>query len=351
MNCDTNKTCENDDNESNNQHVDLEHCTAKEHNEVKFKVGDIQNKEVGRVSPVFELILSTLTHNNRIELQNLDASELNKSFNNPFEVNDNNSDLDELFREISTEVDEFYLINDSISLFSGIEEANAISLSQDNATMHTAIGNYASELYSASVNNNADINDNIEATTITMPILPESSIKKGGKRKHDKINSYADIDEELNAMLLRMKYNRLIDDRKKRRTCVTLNAIHHDGDNIKKAKISDEDIKEYEEFKNSIVICCVCRKEVSFSEIFLVEGNIICNECVKEEEIDTINLKDDVYDFLDYTGDKLYKCDRVSHAKPLYQFMKKNKKGEWKINKNCCYCLLYKSQEYALNKY
>lgn len=150
------------------------------------------------------------------------------------------------------------------------------------------------------------------------------------------------------------KSKRLVKVGKVCRTCKSIKSQYPNGEDIEKATISDEDIRKYNEFMNEKVECDACRRQVSKSEAFMVENSFICNKCAKKERTKLDDLKFDLFDVLDYSGEKLYKCRRLEHARPFYHFIKYSKISKSYLHlRHCCYCRLYKSQEHFLgrNKY
>lgn len=320
------------------------------------EVGVMQDEIFNDVIISNEISTSKFDEDNYNEIQEKDGSELYISLNNNYyDKKEYKYDLGDLNRDILTNGVDFNSNVNSTPPYSVTNAANTND-SQCNATMQPTIENHASESNHASISNNAVVDKITQATT--MPTLSENLFEKSIKRKHDRIINYDDIDEDLNNKLVRMRYNPLLDNGEKNRSCGKLQANNCNGNELDiKMEITEEDKKRYEEFINTMVKCCVCKNEVSFSEIFLVKENckedkdyIICNECAKEKEIHTIYFKTNIYDLKVYEGQKLYNCDRLKHAAPLYQYMEVNSKGEWKILTNCCYCRLYKAQEYALKK-
>lgn len=115
-------------------------------------------------------------------------------------------------------------------------------------------------------------------------------------------------------------------------------------DSLSIANVTDEDIRKYEEFKNKLVKCHACRNKVSIRKVILVKASIFCEECAKKENDNLLYLGTDIFALLDYTGEHLYMCRRMRHARPLYQYLEYDRRRDsYKIYNNCCYCRLNKS--------
>lgn len=119
----------------------------------------------------------------------------------------------------------------------------------------------------------------------------------------------------------------------------------------KKLEPTPEDMRKFNDFKNIKVKCVACGKEVSICEVFLVNSVYICIRCVKKKRIKLNKLKSVFFEELDFTGEKLYKCSRISHYLPLYLFIEYRKKdGKPKIEGQCPFCRLFKSLEYFYSR-
>lgn len=340
MSSDDNETSENDEHDFYNRFGVLE--DAKPY--VDYDVGTTDN-------------ISDVTPDNNFEPKKMKRIDSNESLSSYlYGGSDTDSDLGDLPADIQIEGDGSYS-SDNFSPPNSISfEANASNSDLRKVAMQITENDYATESNYAE---DKVINEIINAKTI--PVSPDCLYEKGKKGKHIRNIRYEDIDIKVKEMLLKKKYNPVLDNGEKRRTCNKADYKNQGGyeiDKITVKEITTEDKRRYEEFIKIIKICCSCGNEVSYSEIFQIkeeneedEGYIICNRCVEEEEIDTFYLKNNVYDSKIYTDEKLYKCKRLNHSFPLYQFMKYSETTKkYGIVKNCCYCRLYKAQENVIKK-
>lgn len=334
MSCDGNETSKNDDDDTFSDLYDLNNALLFLHDYLEPEADDLENELLGNTmhdDEKNELYLPIET--NTIMHIFEQAPSLSK---NSYDRKDSNSSLNEFSTETVVDSDctccnSLCFSNSSCSSpVSVISVANAND-SLCNASMQLALENNVSQSNYASINNNADVNEYNKANTTTLTILPESPFEKKTKRNYRSTESHVP--------------------NKKCKTCKSIKSQYPDGNETINAIITDEDIKKYESFKNEVVKCRICNGEVSFSKVFLVGNKYVCDECAKEERIDLLDLKTDVYDLLDYTGERLYKCKRLQHARPLYQFIKfSDRTKKYRIVTNCCYCRLYKAQEDIFKK-
>lgn len=337
MSSNANRTSENDDDDIFNGLCDLNSVMTYLHNDFELEEEDMPDEILHNIKPADENNKTLLPIETNLVEQIVQQTVVDEIFTNYFyDMNDSNSNLDYFQTETILDTDSTCYNgsccsnNNCPSPVSVINVANA-SDSQCNATMQLAIDNHASESNHATTNNNADAYEINKAAAIILPTLPESPFERKTKRKYRCTESYSAG--------------------KKCKTCKSINSRYPDGDEIKEAIITEEDIIKFNEFKNKPVKCCKCKNIVSFSKVFLYRKRYVCEDCAKEERIDLVDLKNDLYELLDYTGEKLYKCKRLEHARPLYQFIKYSERTKkFRVVTNCCYCRLYKAQENVFKK-
>lgn len=327
MSSDTNKTSENDTGDTFNDLDDLDEQKVVIQKYPNSEANVMKDERFHSVHLGYENIPSDLPEDSDIDILNLDKSESGEIFNNClYDKCISHSSLQVLYHEKEI-YPKFYII----------DKYNHSSLSYSNNSSLPPIYSIKEANASESSQINANLNENIKTTTATktaiMPLLPETPFERKTKRMYESSQS--------------------VKSSKRCKTCKSINTRYPDGEMINASQtISDEDIRKYEEFKNRMEKCEICKKNISVSKVFLVDNNYICEKCAKIDRINVLNLRTDLYDTFDYTGEKLYKCKRLSHARPLYQFIKYSvSNGSYRVLTNCCYCRLYKSQENVIKKY
>lgn len=115
-------------------------------------------------------------------------------------------------------------------------------------------------------------------------------------------------------------------------------------------EIPEDQIDKFNDYSKLNFICKKCGKTFALLKACTYyNGGLCCVSCCSFIHRETIGLYDYMKD-LYFEDEKLYKCDRIIHYRPLWQFLKfEKKKKTWKIAKLCIYCRNLKSWEY-LNK-
>lgn len=196
------------------------------------------------------------------------------------------------------------------------------------------------------------INDDNRAIATAITATPNTTAKSNNKRGRKEIdNDYYDIDE----VLPKKKRNRI-------HKYVETDFSIGEGE-IKELKetitVRKEDEEKLNKLETHTVRCNSCDTKTNLLNVFKMKSksNFICKSCANKQQIPLLDLKD-FYEHLEaipgledlnFLNEKLYKCDRLNHFKPLFCFLKYFKKKKcYGITVNCCYCRNYKCQQYAL---
>lgn len=337
MSSGTNKPSENDTGDTYNYLGDLNEDKTLLHKYPNSEV-DVMNDEIyNNVILGYDNISSDLPQDSDIAPQKMDNTESNELIKDipydkyigysSFEVIPQRVTIPIAFVNLNKYYSSIISSNDSfLPLISDNKQANASASgsSQINANSYENI-----KATTATINTSATT-----TASVNMPILPETSFERKTKRLYDDSQS--------------------VNSKKRIKTCKSIHSQYRQGDIINASiTITDEDIKKFHDFKNKTVKCNMCNNKVSIAKLFLVEKNdYVCEECTKKNRMDLVQLRKDLYDTFDYTGEKLFKCRRLDHARPLYQYIKYSSRNrQYRIVTNCCYCRLYKSQENVIKKY
>lgn len=114
---------------------------------------------------------------------------------------------------------------------------------------------------------------------------------------------------------------------------------------IQNDEYSEEDVKKIEIVDNLQVACCVCLKNEKKSYCFSYGEGLICIKCAVRHCREYKDLQD--WYHKDEVNEKMRRCDRLCHMRPLYHFLKLEKKnGQYKVGKLCLYCRNVKRWEY-----
>lgn len=108
---------------------------------------------------------------------------------------------------------------------------------------------------------------------------------------------------------------------------------------------TDEDVQKFEKIDNLQVTCCVCQKNEKKSYCFSYGDGLICIKCAVRHCREYKDLQD--WYHKEEPNERMRRCDRLCHMRPLYHFLKLEKKnGQYKVGKLCLYCRNVKRWEY-----
>lgn len=112
-------------------------------------------------------------------------------------------------------------------------------------------------------------------------------------------------------------------------------------------EIPQEDIDKFTAYSKLNFICKKCNEKFPLVKACTYYNGglccVTCSSCIYRETIGLYDYMKDLY----FENEKLYKCDRIIHYRPLWQFLKyEKKKKTWKIAKLCIYCRNVKCWEY-----
>lgn len=109
--------------------------------------------------------------------------------------------------------------------------------------------------------------------------------------------------------------------------------------------ISVEDIRLFENLEKQKESCCICKRLEKKTNCFAYNDSYICLACAVKHCRDYKQIEE--WNNLGEKTLNMKKCDRLCHQRPLYHFLKVEKKnGQYKVGKLCVYCRNVKRWEY-----
>lgn len=146
-----------------------------------------------------------------------------------------------------------------------------------------------------------------------------------------------EIDENANANEVATEGRR----RRRKRPNVTGNDLYKGGQLVPDVmyQATERELREYFRLINKRVICCIDKKTVQLISCFKYkkeEKQYICYTCAKHVNRDDL---DDWSIGIDFTGEKLYQCNRLVHARPIWYYIDKVKENNMcTLRKTCTFC-------------
>lgn len=131
---------------------------------------------------------------------------------------------------------------------------------------------------------------------------------------------------------------------KRKKPNVTGNDIYKGGPLVPDGPYlaTDSELEEYYKLVSKHVVCCIDHKYIQKLQCFRFqdeENKFICYDCAK------LFSRKDISDWsigIDFTGIDLYQCTRLSHARPIWFYIKDVKDNNiCVVSKTCQYCKLY----------
>lgn len=128
--------------------------------------------------------------------------------------------------------------------------------------------------------------------------------------------------------------------------------IHHanlrDLESAKNVELTSDNIEDFMKIESKKSWCSFCRSDVSRMDLLKIKDRNICIKCIIKMKLPLKYVYYEIDSDEDNIGEKMYRCDRINHCRPLQDFISHSNRSGYKIYGICRSCRIIRRIEYSL---